>query len=803
MRLHSEESRFTSQLTPRELECLAEFKQNKKKNLCTLKHNKFIRDGIDPSICIANIDTVPTEPSLRSRPTEPSDNVVNLSMFVLSGAHISALSKGLTFCPTSGGFNEFQLLKDLDNFARTMRLREYFHNRENPSDAKLSMPSYKHWTPPAQRDKCLDLYISAVQREILEAYKTRVRYRQNMTKEEKTALEELSNNHDIVIKPADKGGAIVVLNKSDYIMEAIRQLSDTTFYKPLATDPTDNFRSILIDQLTKLLKQKKLDEKTVRSLIPLSPVAGRFYLLPKIHKQGNPGRPIISGVNTTTENLSRYVDSLINEIPGTFPSFVKDTNSFLQDILHLTIPHNSILVTLDVTSLYTNIPHADGISAVLKAYEDCRVEKPVDKETLGSLLKLILELNNFEFNDSHYVQVSGTSMGTRIGPNYANIFMGILENNFLSSTDMQPFFYKRFIDDIFLIWTYGEQNLLKFIDAFNHFHPSIKLSHSYSPLSVNFLDVTVSLCEGKLLTKLYRKPTDKNPLLHFKSSHVRHCKTAIPYSQAHRFKRLCSNREDFIANCEQLKTSLTKRQYPSALIDDAIGRADKLNRAEILRGNRLPEKQNSTNLVLTHSASAPKVHSILKRHYNILAQSEHLKSIFPEPPRVVYRRSKNLRDLLTSSKVNKPEITGCAPCNKARCKVCVHMQTTQKANSTFSDFSLNIRGSFNCDSSNVIYMLECTVCKKQYIGQTETSFRIRFNNHRSHSNKLPSLPLSKHIRLPGHSFENIRATILESGFRSHHDREARESYLIYKFNTVSSGINESTGTLTSVPTKHC
>lgn len=121
------------------------------------------------------------------------------------------------------------------------------------------------------------------------------------------------------------------------------------------------------------------------------------------------------------------------------------------------------------------------------------------------------------------------------------------------------------------------------------------------------------------------------------------------------------------------------------------------------------------------------------------------------------------------------------------------MTTAKTAKSTASNFSVKINGDFSCDSTNVIYLLECSVCHMQYIGQTETSFRIRFNNHRAHANSLPHLPLSKHVRLPGHSFDKIMVTLLQSGFKSHHDREVRESFLIHKFNTVSSGINESVG----------
>lgn len=86
----------------------------------------------------------------------------------------------------------------------------------------------------------------------------------------------------------------------------------------------------------------------------------------------------------------------------------------------------------------------------------------------------------------------------------------------------------------------------------------------------------------------------------------------------------------------------------------------------------------------------------------------------------------------------------------------------------------------------------------QYIGQTRTAFRLRFNNHKSHAINLPALPLSKHLALPKHSFDKLSVTLLESGFKSNREREQRESYLIYRFNTIKQGINESPGTLASI-----
>ena len=102
---------------------------------------------------------------------------------------------------------------------------------------------------------------------------------------------------------------------------------------------------------------------------PRTPI---FYLLPKIHKPNNPGHPIISGIDSPTANLSVYLDYYLKPIVRTLPSYIKDTGHFLQTILddNLEIPVNSILLYMDVRSLYTNIPQDKGTDVCLSALNE-------------------------------------------------------------------------------------------------------------------------------------------------------------------------------------------------------------------------------------------------------------------------------------------------------------------------------------------------------------------------------------------------------------------------------------------------
>ena len=105
------------------------------------------------------------------------------------------------------------------------------------------------------------------------------------------------------------------------------------------------------------------------SLTPDPPRIPLFYTLTKIHKPTPVGRPIIEGCDGPTERISALVDHLIQPIAQKQASYLKDTTDFLNFLEKTKLPKNTILVSMDVTSLYTNIPQEEGITTVCKAYE--------------------------------------------------------------------------------------------------------------------------------------------------------------------------------------------------------------------------------------------------------------------------------------------------------------------------------------------------------------------------------------------------------------------------------------------------
>ena len=165
-----------------------------------------------------------------------------------------------------------------------------------------------------------------------------------------------------------------------------------------------------------------------------------FYTLTNIHKPTPVGRPIISGCDGPTERISAFVDHLIQPIAQKQASYLKDTTDFLNFIEKTKLPKITILISMDVTSLYTNIPQEEGITTVCETYEEFYEENPpIPTRYLREMLSLILQENSFQFNGKDCLQTHGTAMGTKMAVAFANI-MAKIENEMLRQSTTKPIF---------------------------------------------------------------------------------------------------------------------------------------------------------------------------------------------------------------------------------------------------------------------------------------------------------------------------------------------------------------------------
>ena len=390
----------------------------------------------------------------------------------------------------------------------------------------------------------------------------------NLTQEERTALQDLRQRNDIMIKPADKGGAVVVWKRDLYIQEANRQLSDDCFYQCLDADPIQQDQKIVKTTIKDMIASCELPP-TAKHLVVTTPRTSRFYMLPKIHKPNNPGRPIVSACCCPTENISAYLDEVMAPFVKQLPTYVKDTNHALSIFNSFTFDESDqrpcFLFTMDVKSLYTVIPNDGGLQA-LAYFLDQRTVKEPSTHTLVRLAELVLTLNAFSFDNQHYRQIGGVAMGSRMGPNYACLFVGYIEERIRSTyTGFVPQLHKCYIDEVVGAAQCSRLELEDFINHVSNFHPALQFTSNISDLELPFLDIKLKINNHSIQTSVHYKETDTHNYLHHTSLHPDHCKQAIPYSQLLQLRRICSDNDDFAARATGMKAFskhvATRRPY--------------------------------------------------------------------------------------------------------------------------------------------------------------------------------------------------------------------------------------------------
>ena len=757
--------------------------------------------------------------STPEKKSNTSSIIFNLSTSKLTSTETSVLEKGLNFCPSTKHLDKKALIDDTFSFCRKMRMKEFFHdqntnnseqsfsqNKNTQEQQKLKESSERidmtskmknpYYQPPHCQSKNLELYLSNIKNSITQLIKSPKSMTPNMTNDEHIALANLKSRSDIIIHSADKGGKIVIMDKSDYILECQTQLNDTNFYKPLQNDPTNHLKDVITDEINNMHDQKIISENEYKYLNedlqkPRTPV---FYGLPKIHKVFKkipPMRPIISGFKSCTARLSEYIDSFLKYQARKCKSYIKDTNEFLIKLRSLkSIPINSIMVTMDVTSLYTNIDHEEGAQACFEKLET-RQNKHVSSTLLKKLILLVLKSNIFKFGTAFYQQIKGTAMGTPMAPNYANLFMDKFETNILKSyykkTGIRPLIWVRFIDDIFFIWTEGEQSLNEFIEFAQSFSTTtsmksnIKFEVHQSTDRVNFLDVSVLLQNGIITTTIYSKPTDSHLYLNVNSSHPEHVIKNIPKSQFLRLRRICSDSCDFMTKCNTFINYFINQGYnKDHLIHQA--KSIQLMKQEDLLVTKTNTKNNETPIfVTTWHPTLKSLPAILRQSHHHLENDSKLSKIFKEKPIVAFKRKKTIGNHVVRSDILKAKktVTSCSPCKNCK-KMCHLINTYAAVTNVNNGRSTYLECNSNCTTREVIYAARCKVHNLIYIGHTGDELRTRFSKHRYDAKARPgNNELTAHIFEHKHDFEkDIDVTILKDKLFTKAEREYHEDRFI-------------------------
>lgn len=288
--------------------------------------------------------------------------------------------------------------------------------------AHSSLRNKSIFNPPIKDNKHIDVFKKIVLDEVKDL---KIKKRED-PKFIKNGIRKLIKRRDIVIRPADKGGGIVILSKEQYHKSMTQMLDDTKTYTKLLKNPVFSCRKAL-EQIVHLgVKKLVLNKKEARFLIPDSCRTPVIYLLPKIHKNRTdpPPRPIVNSIDSLTSRMGQYIDTFLQPAVQKTEAYLRDTKQMLQIIENFQGGDKSwVMATADVSSLYTVIPHHRACEAAkwgLRKFTDLPC---IQRKFLIKCLEFSLKNNYFWYNKAHYHQQTGVAMGARFAPSIAGLFM--------------------------------------------------------------------------------------------------------------------------------------------------------------------------------------------------------------------------------------------------------------------------------------------------------------------------------------------------------------------------------------------
>ena len=486
--------------------------------------------------------------------------VLDLTPYEFNNDTITLLMKGLSFTPTPPS-KEANLREDFADFTRKLRLKEYFIDKNYQSEDIVRPKS--EFAPQSGRVPELDDIASEIETMKIKEKK----FKDNLSKSERKALNELLHNNEIVIKQADKCGTVVIMTKKYYHEMVMEHLLDhSTYTEPNEEDPDKKVMEIIKEYADEYTLPDVLTEKENEYISEFSPTSSKFYCLPKIHKSKEiekimeerpadhlkmpeppniSGRPIVGGPNCPTNKLSNLI---LKPLVFKVRSYVKDSFHFLE-MLPRNVDFESTFVTFDVSSLYTNISHdlaLEAISYWIDKHPEDLVESRFSKEFVMKGIELILTLNYFVFDDKCYLQIKGVAMGTKVAVVlayliYLDIKLYIILPNYFSNDYCLCIikWRKSFIDDCFILWKKSE-NLQLFEELLNTLHPLIKFTKKEGDANIPFLDILVIKTEqGTTETDIFYKKTNAHRYFVSESAHPHKTKRNIPLHTSQKNHQNC------------------------------------------------------------------------------------------------------------------------------------------------------------------------------------------------------------------------------------------------------------------------
>jgi hypothetical protein len=510
--------------------------------------------------------------------------------------------------------------------------------------------------------------------------------------QEAKALIGLKRDDSVVVLPADKGRATVVMDRIVY-EEKLDNLLSGGEYAPLSKNPTSSIEN----KVKAVLRENKcyFSKQQLFEISPQFSKSPHLYGLPKLHKDNIPLRPIVSSIDSPTYRLSKYILPILTPLFGDSFSYIKNSGDFLEKLKDIQIVHSNVMVSYDVKSLFTNVPVAEMLTIVKGKLESDNGLKERTKMPVGTIMELLtvcVENSYFQVNDKFYQQSSGLPMGGVLSPLLSNIYMDFFEQLALSSFDKTPKCWFRYLDDIFCIWEDDRQPHI-FLDHINNLRTSIQFTLELENSdSLPFLDVLVFKVGDSLHTKVYKKPTSTGQYLNYNSNHSESVKLALVQGLFSRAIRYTSREVDQETEIEAVFREMKSNGYPMHVLNKALKKA----KESLINTD---QETPLTTVVIPYIKGLSEKMRRINNKFRI---------------RTAFKNNKTIRSVVTGLRPNNSEYK----------------------------------------TKNAVYKIGCS-CGRNYYGQTSRPTLVRMNEHRKLLSKgeQKNSKLVEHSIMENHKIE--------------------------------------------------
>lgn len=596
---------------------------------------------------------------------EESHSFVNLSSVELSNSQIRFLDLGLN-CHFQSSYDQFDKKTEIELLYREVRKLQ----DEGEVDAD-----------PRLKDQL-----------VAESSKRRGSTRSKvLTKEMREAARQLREDERIIIRRADKSATYVVMDRDEYLRKMQNILNDKSKFERISSDPTASLKA----EVNRLITAAN----AVIGGVHFEKISGEYgpgyaYGNVKIHKENKPLRPIISQIPSPLYRLAKRLNKLLKPyVPAKYS--LESSEEFI-DILRVKRP-SGILASIDVESLFTNVPIEETIKIILKeVFQNPNSALPPLNLTPWILEKMLRSCTTetpFRGPDGLlYRQKDGVAMGSPLGPLFASFYMSAVENSVLSDITMAPSIYCRYVDDVF-VDVQDEDHLNMLISCLEersvlHFTSEVGIRQK-----IPFLDVEVDASGGNFSTDVYRKQSNSGNVMNAQSECPDRYKKSVLRAFIKRALRHCSSYIALHAELTRMKQILLNNGYSNSEIDKEI--------------NEQMEKQAS------HEDTEDKP-AMVRLYYR-----NFMNTAYKDDERA-------LRNIITSNVICKDK--------DKKLQLTIYYKNKKTRNLVMRNNTNNI--SKPSKSTNVVYKFTCSHedCRPQtvsYIGATTTTLSRRLTMHKT------------------------------------------------------------------------